>query len=135
VYPSVLAAHTIGLGVLVGVSAALDLRLLGFAPGVPLAPLERYFPIMWVGFWVNAVSGFALFAAAASTKGVQWIFYVKLALVLSGVVLLRLTRSRVFQDRRVLDTGLVSSTGRLLAAASLVVWTGAIVAGRLMAYY
>jgi hypothetical protein len=90
---------------------------------------------MWVGFWVNAVSGFALFAAAASTKGVQWIFYVKLALVLSGVVLLRLTRSRVFQDRRVLDTGLVSSTGRLLAAASLVVWTGAIVAGRLMAYY
>ena len=81
VYPSVLSMHTIGLGVLVGISAAVDLRVLGFASRVPLAPLERFFPIMWAGFWINAVSGAALFAAAATTKGTQWIFYVKLLLV------------------------------------------------------
>jgi hypothetical protein len=135
VYPSVLAAHTIGLGVLVGVSAALDLRLLGFAADVPLAPLERYFPIMWAGFWINACSGFALFAAAATTKGGQWIFYVKLALVFLGVILIHLIRRRVFRDRETIETGRVSPGGRLLAAASLAVWSGAIVSGRLMAYY
>jgi hypothetical protein len=90
---------------------------------------------MWVGFWINAISGFALFAAAASTKGVQWIFYVKLALVFAGVILLRLIRRSVFRNRAIVDVNVVSSDGRLLAAASLAVWAGAIVAGRLMAYF
>jgi hypothetical protein len=135
VYPGVLTAHTIGLSLLVGVSAALDLRLLGYAPDVPLAPLERYFPIMWVGFWINAFSGVALFAAAATTMGVNWIFYAKLAFVFAGVVLIRLIRRTVFQDRAAVGTNRVSSRARRLAAASLVVWTCAIVAGRLTAYY
>jgi hypothetical protein len=135
VYPGVLTAHTIGLGLLVGVSAAIDLRLLGCAPDVPLAPLERFFPIMWVGFWINAFSGCALFAAAATTMGVNRIFYVKLALVFTGVVLIRRIRRTVFRDRATVDTNRVSPEGMLLAAASLVVWTCAIVAGRLTAYY
>jgi hypothetical protein len=40
-YPSILTAHTIGLGILVGASLALDLRLLGLLPGTPLAPLKK----------------------------------------------------------------------------------------------
>ena len=98
VYPSVLSMHTIGLGVLVGISAAVDLRVLGFASGVPLAPLERFFPIMWAGFWINAVSGAALFAAAATTKGTQWIFYVKLLLVALGVIHIQLLKRTVFEQ-------------------------------------
>jgi hypothetical protein len=135
VYPSVLSMHTIGLGVLVGIGAAVDLRILGFASRVPLAPLERFFPIMWAGFWINAVSGTALFAAAATTKGTQWIFYVKLLLVAIGVVHIRLLKSTVFGNPASLETGRASVTGRVLAATSLATWLGAIVTGRLMAYY
>ncbi len=105
VYPSVLSMHTIGLGVLVGIGAAVDLRILGFASRVPLAPLERFFPIMWAGFWINAVSGAALFAAAATTKGTQWIFYVKLLLVALGVIHIQLLKRTVFGDPVSLETG------------------------------
>jgi hypothetical protein len=132
VYPSVLTLHTIGLGILVGVNAAIDLRLLGFAPRVPVAPLETLFPIMWTGFWINAVSGAALFASQATTKGVQTIFYVKLACVAAGIVNLVLLRRVVFR-RKGADMR-VPRNGRILAATSLAVWAAAIVAGRLMAY-
>jgi len=50
-YPSILLLHTIGMGVVVGISAGIDLRVLGLAPAVPLAPLERFFPLLWIGFW------------------------------------------------------------------------------------
>ena len=59
-YPAVLTLHTIGLGVLVGGNAVLDLRLLGYGKAIPRAPLEKLFPVMWIGFWVNAISGVAL---------------------------------------------------------------------------
>jgi hypothetical protein len=56
-YPTVLALHTFGMAFLVGTNAAIDLRILGVAPGLPLAPMERFFRVMLLGFWVNAVSG------------------------------------------------------------------------------
>lgn len=51
-YPTILALHSVGMAFLVGLSAAIDLRILGCAPRLPLAPMERFFPVMWLGFWV-----------------------------------------------------------------------------------
>lgn len=133
-YPTILSFHTFGLGVLVGASAAVNLRILGFMPQVPLAPMERFFPIMWIGFWVNAVSGVPLFLIAATVMGTKTLFFLKLALIAAGVVLVRLIRSSVFRDTLALESGRASSNGRILAASSLAVWVGAIVAGRLTAY-
>ena len=56
-YDVFLTAHSVGMGVLVGLSSAVYLRVLGFAPSLPLAPMERFFPLMYAGFWVNAISG------------------------------------------------------------------------------
>jgi len=41
--------HTFGLALLVGANAVVDLRLLGVARAIPLAPLKRLFRIMWIG--------------------------------------------------------------------------------------
>src|SRR3982751_998355 len=60
IYPSILAFHTIGLAFLVGMSTAISLRVLGVAPNLPIAPLRRLFPIMILGFWINALSGILL---------------------------------------------------------------------------
>ena len=68
-YPTVLTLHTVGLALLVGPSWALDLRLLGCAPAIPLRSLERAFPVMWPGFWINGLSGLLPFAADATAKG------------------------------------------------------------------
>jgi hypothetical protein len=131
-YPAVLTLHTLGLGVLVGGNALLDLRLLGFGKAIPLAPLERLFPIMWIGFWVNAISGVALFVGDATTKGTTWVFMTKLAIIVIGVALIVALRKTVYRrgEAAVVET----RAGRLLAAASLAVWFLAIVTGRYMAY-
>jgi len=131
-YPTVLTLHTLGLGVLVGANWVLDLRLLGVAPGVPLQAMEKLFRWMWIGFWINAVSGVMLFAGEATTKGTTWLFMVKLALVAVGVVIIVFTRRSVYG--RGVETPKVDGLARALAIASLIVWIAAIAAGRYMAY-
>ena len=59
-FPAILIVHAIGMGFLVGVTAAMDFRILGFAPRIPLASLEELVPVMKLGFWLNAVTGLLL---------------------------------------------------------------------------
>src|SRR5262245_12868790 len=131
-YPTVLTLHTLGLGVLVGGNAVLDLRLLGWGKTIPLAPLEKLFPLMWAGFWVNAISGVALFVGDATTKGTTWVFMTKLLIIVVGVALLVAMKRTVFGRGE--SAAVETPVGRALAAASLVVWFLAIVTGRYMAY-
>lgn len=56
------------MGVVVGISTMIGLRLLGISPKIPVQPLERLYPLIWVGFWVNAVTGTALLKASASRR-------------------------------------------------------------------
>ena len=131
-YPGILFMHTLGTAVVVGVSAIVNLRVLGFARRLPVAPLERYFPIIWTGFSASAISGAILFAADATSKIVSPLFGVKMLAIVLGVVTMVVIRRRVFGDRRVEATASARETR--LAAASLVLWLVAIAAGRLMAY-
>jgi hypothetical protein len=132
-YTTVLSAHAIGLAIVAGLSAVVDLRLLGFAPGIPLAPLRKIFPVMYVGFWINAVSGGLLFAANATGLIENVMFFIKLAFVVAAVLLLRVLRQTAFSDAS-LAGGAVSKFGRRLALASLVCWCFAVVTGRLTSY-
>jgi len=136
-YPMILFLHTVGLGFLVGPSVALSLRILGVAPRLPLAPMGRLYPIMWVGFWINAVSGLVLLMADATTKMINWDFYVKLVFIAIAVWALMLMKQEVLATPvGNPDSSPAASSGRekLLATVLLVSWTGAIAAGRLMAY-
>jgi hypothetical protein len=131
-YPGLLFMHTLGMATVVGMSTMVDLRLLGFARTLPVAPLERYFPIMWAGFWINAISGTILLAADATSKIANPVFGVKMVLIALGVVNMVFIRRVVFRDPSV--DNVVPALGKVLAAASLVLWLGATAAGRLMAY-
>jgi len=132
-FPTVLLLHTIGMGLVVGVNAGINLRILGLAPALPLKPMERFFPVLWAGFWVNAITGTILLAADATTKLRNPDFYVKMAFIALALVNLKMIRNRVLQDPLV-DKRPPSANARLLAITSLIFWLGAIVAGRLMAY-
>ena len=48
-YPTVLTLHTVGLGIVVGASAVVDFRLLGFAPRIPLPSLSPLFRVHLAG--------------------------------------------------------------------------------------
>src|SRR5262245_13285028 len=132
-YPGIIFMHTIGLGLLVGGNAAIDLRILGVASKVSIAPMEKFLPMMWLGFWINAVSGSILFLADATTKLANPAFPVKMGFIALAVTNVFLIRKHVFRDPN-LDRGPVSTAGKILAITSLVFWTGAITAGRFMAY-
>jgi len=128
-YPTILTLHTFGLAIVVGANTVVDFRLLGFGRRIPLPALRSLFPIMWWAFLLNFVTGVLLFMSDATTKSTQVVFYVKLGLI----ALALFTVPRV---RSALGEAAAGATGRArgLAILSLTLWTGAIIAGRLMAY-
>ena len=127
----VISVHAIGMALLVGASAVIGLRLLGVAGDLPLSMLKRLYPIIWTGFWLQVVSGVVLLIAYPTKSLTSPAFYVKLALIAGGMaVMVRLERR--------LPSGVAETPtfarGRPLAIWSLVLWFGAITAGRLIAY-
>ena len=132
-YPAIRFLHTVGLAIVVGLSVMIDLRLLGFARTLPVAPLERYFPVIWTGFWVNAISGAILLAADATAKLTNPAFGVKMILIAFAVLNVVALRRVAFRDLNA--NGSVSGLGKLLAVLSLLLWFGAITAGRLMVIF
>ena len=133
VFPGFLVLHAIGMGLAAGLSAALDLRVLGVAASMPLVEFRRFRPVLWLGFWVNAVSGVLLLIGYPTKALTNPVFYLKLLLIATGMVLM--TRiQRAITDERALVEPENARRLRRLAAISLVCWTGAIFAGRLLAY-
>jgi len=163
-YPLVLTLHTTGMGILVGFNWALDLRLLGVARQIPVLAMEKFFKVMWFGFWLNLITGVVLLAADATTKMTSWVFGVKMFFIVLAMIVLVKMHKTVFvkpanlRQRAVADgpaaqgsragsqtvavlepsvaaeEQLVPANAKLLAILSLVFWTFSITAGRLMAY-
>jgi hypothetical protein len=132
-FPMILAYHTIGMGFVAGLSSAVDLRILGVARRVPLLELKRFFPVMWIGFWLNAASGVLLLLGYPTKALTNPVFYIKLVLIAFAVVLMRAIARSVFQNPG-LDLGEMPAREKWLARASLFCWAGAILSGRLLAY-
>jgi len=135
-FPGILALHAIGMGFAAGLSAAIDLRILGVAPVVPLHEMRRLLPILWGGFWLNAASGVLLLIGYPTKALTNPLFYLKLALIAVGMVLFVRISRRVFRDGVELDTLEPEASHRLrrLAIVSIMCWSGAIFAGRFLAY-
>ena len=131
-FPGILALHAIGMGVAAGLAGVLDLRILGVARGVPLVEFGRFRPMLWAGFWLNAVSGVLLLVGYPTKALTNPVFYLKLTLIgVAMVLLVRMARLIEHGDTAAPE---VARTLRRLAIASLVCWSGAITAGRLLAY-
>ena len=133
-FPTILTFHTLGMGLLAGAIAMVDLRILGVVPLLPLSALEPFLRVMWIGFWVNALSGTLLFAASATMHAQNPALYVKLVFVGLGMLTGEALRREVFRRPGNAEPGAVRMKGKILAGVSLALWTGAITAGRLMAY-
>jgi hypothetical protein len=130
-FPTVLTLHTMGMGILVGASWMLDLRLLGINRKVPLSAFRWVFPVLTIGLTLNIVTGVMLFIKNATTWGTAIPFLVKMVLVITSVALLVPIRSYVYRSEPGHE---VSGNVRFLAIASILAWTAAVTAGRLLAY-
>ena len=131
--PMFLFFHTLGMSMIAGVSAVIDLAFLGFWPKSSIKPLEKLYPVMWTGFCLNLVTGTVLLLADATTKIPSIVFWTKMVFVFTGVYLLTVIRKKIFGFPQ-LEQGLLPAGARVLAFASIFCWLGAIEAGRLLAY-
>jgi hypothetical protein len=126
-YPTVLTLHTMGLSVLVGASGLLDLRLLGVSRSIPLSAFRWVSTAVAIGLTVNLITGSMLFIKDPLTWGRSIPFFVKMSLVVASC-------ATVLPMRRYVSSGEAGGRARLLAVASLVGWSAAVTAGRLLAY-
>jgi hypothetical protein len=137
-FPGILALHAIGMGFAAGIGAALDLRILGVARAVPLEAMRRFLPILWAGFWLNAVSGVLLLIGYPTKALTNPVFYLKLLLIAVAMVILvrldRLIRAASAPETAPAAAPAPEARMRRLAIVSLVCWAGAIFAGRFLAY-
>lgn len=130
-FPLIVVLHTLGMGVLAGGGALIDLRLLGLARQVPLAPLRRFLPLLWAALAVNVVSGLLLLAAYPTKALTNPVFYTKMTLLAGAVWTLFALRGEALAPT---TPETASLRARRLAALSLLLWAATITAGRLLAY-
>lgn len=131
-FPTILTLHTFGMGLLVGCSVVISLRLLGVGRQLSIAPMRSLFTVMWFGFWLNLSTGSLLFAADATRRGADPLFMTKLVFVAIGVSTVVLIRRSVVDAP---DPNVAAAAfGRTLGILAIAAWTAAVTAGRLLAY-
>ena len=131
-YPMVITLHSAGLAVMVGLSVVVALRVLGVARALPLAAMRSLYPMMWLGFGVNAVSGVGLIISDPVGMLTNPLLFIKLALIAAAIYCIVRIERRVLRSPET-ETGAVPSGGRL-AVATLVLWAAATTIGRFTAY-
>jgi hypothetical protein len=139
-YPIVNLAHILGIATLFGSVLVMDLTLLGVGRAQPwarAAVARAAVPIARIGFVLAAASGLGLLSSNGSEYVANPFFMIKFPVIALGLLNAALiTRSASW---RALGEGELSREGnrRLAAMAvmSLVCWTGAIAAGRMIGYW
>lgn len=128
-----LILHALGMAFIVGAHLATDLRLLGFAPRVPLSRMHGFRPVIHVSLFVVTASGGLLLAAYPAKALTNPVFYVKLAAVAAALLIGRSLWTGVMRDPAS-DSGRLAWSVRARAALSIALWATAITSGRFLAY-
>ncbi|HUG75919.1 MAG TPA: hypothetical protein VML57_00360 [Burkholderiales bacterium] len=140
-YPSVEVVHIVGIGLLFGSVAVLDLRLLGFSRVISVRRLAAHvLPWTASSFLLIVPSGLLMFTAHASEFIQSEVFVVKLLLILAAGLNAALFHAITFRTADVWDSEEMRKlppppSARASAAISLVLWVAVIACGRLLAYF
>jgi hypothetical protein len=136
-YPLVESTHVLSLTLFVGLTTMMDLRLLGLTlRHIPVSQVTaRLLPWIRIGFGMMMVTGLLLFYAIPVRNYQNIFFRVKMVmLVLAG---LNVWYFHTRTERTVEAWDLAARTpkaARLAAVASLALWAGIVVTGRMIAY-
>ena len=135
-YPAVETVHIIGLALLVGSIAVLDLRLMGLSRSLPVRKLARHTLPWSIGsFALILPSGLMMFAAHATDFIASPVFALKIGLVFAAIVNAAVFHTTVFRSAAAWDVDVMPpAAARASAALSLLLWLTVIACGRLLAY-
>ena len=138
VFPLIETVHVLAISLIAGTILTVDLRVGGLIfRDQPLARITRtLLPYTWYGFALMVITGLPLFAAEAAKLYGNPAFRVKLLLLsLAGFNALLFHRT-VGRRMSLWDAlALPPWQARAFAAGSILLWSGVIVSGRLIAVF
>ena len=137
-YGIVNLAHILGVSTLFGSILVLDLRLLGLWRRIPIAALSAAtVPVATIGFFVAATTGVGLLATKATEYVGNPFLLIKFPAIALGVInVAAITRSTAWRARGVRELSRAETTQlAVMGGMSLLCWTTAITAGRMIGYW
>jgi uncharacterized membrane protein len=127
-----MAAHFLGLILIVGTVGLLDIRIMGFLKQLPVAPLHRLLPWGLAGLGINIATGLMAFAGRPENYIFSLALWLKiLALMLLGVNAVLFYLTDIFGQVETLKPGEDAPfSAKLVAASGLILWFAVIAMGR-----
>jgi hypothetical protein len=137
-YPILLSTHLTGMGLFGGMIAMTDLRILGVAmTKYPMADVHNQLrPYKHLGLTLVVICGALLAWSKAALYWPNPFFKLKLALLAAVAIHALVFRGSVYKRLSEMDKfGSATSSAKLAAVISLVLWVALVAAGRWIGYW
>ena len=136
VIPTTQSLHILAISVVVGSALVMELRLAGVlaTDESPQTVVRRYLPWLWSAVAVLVATGTILVVGEPNRVLANPLFWIKMGLVLFGVVLTLLFRDPILHPQFRLEHARWAALTRPTAWLSLLVWIAVIACGRWIAY-
>ena len=134
-WPLAESLHFIGLTLLVGAIVFFDLRMLGIGRRIPIRAMHRLIRWGLLGYAINLFTG-AMFVMSEPDQYIYnpafhfKLLFMAIAGINAGAFYLSTYRSVAAED-----TYEVPRSAKVIAAVSVSMWLGVIIAGRLLTFY
>ena len=136
IWPTLETLHFSGLCVLIGGLILMDLRLIGYRRGLPLRTVHRIMPLVFLGFGINACTGFPFVMGDPHRYAVNYAFKVKMVLLLlAGLNALWFRLQMWPRMQHWTETTASPPLARFMGTASLLLWFGVGIHGRLITFF
>ena len=136
-YPWIESAHVLSICFFIGILLFVDLRLMGVAfTKLPISEMnKKVLPWSLFGFGLMALTGFLLFYAIPVRSYQNIFFRFKVILILvAGLNAFLFHRQMKLEGMNWDEGKSIPKSVHLKAVASLVLWSGVIISGRMIAY-
>jgi energy-coupling factor transporter transmembrane protein EcfT len=132
-FPAILTTHAFAYCFIFSTNMIVSARMLGFAKSIPVKPLRRLFPMMWVGLILTTITGLLLTMAAAEKRVPNPILWVKMGFLAIATPMMWKFQMKVFSDPSLTDTNIPPSA-RTIAVWQIALWILIMISGRLIPY-
>jgi hypothetical protein len=136
VFPTVETVHVIGIAMVVGSIAVVDLRLLGLSwRGRPVTEVaEEVLPWTWGAFVIAVIAGGLMFISAASKYATDLPFQLKMVLLALAGANMLIFHFVTYRDVEVWNRGQTPRGAKIAAGLSLAFWISVVSCGRLVSF-
>jgi uncharacterized membrane protein len=133
VWATLQTLHFLGLTLMFGVAAVVDLRMLGMMKSISFTALHRFIPWAILGFGIDLITGMSYFVGAPWQYATSILFQLKIALIM--LASLNVAYFTVFDEVWVIGAGdNAPFTARAVAASALALMFGILYCGHMLPF-